>query len=309
MGFTAVELPCSCSPDIFDLARAAKSQEYCDEMRGILAGHGLDIAGLSTYFEGQLVVEHPSHTQLCDSFAPAEVRGTGLARRTWAQSQLILAAKASRNLGLKFHTTFSGTWPKRQRRLIEPAFGELAAHWLPILRAFDEADVDLCFELHPGSDANDGMTFERFVELAQGHPRGCIAFDPSYFILRRTDALEFIDNHHSLIRTFCAKDAEFRSEGAVVFGGYQNWLEKPGRFRTLGDGQVDFDVVLSKLAHYDCSGWAILNWEDCIQNAEEYARRGAAFIRNQIRRISESGFGDFVAMDLGPSFHGPVVRI
>ncbi len=107
LGFTAVQVPCG-SPAIFDLAKAAESQAYCDEVRGTLSDNGVEISELSTHLEGQLVAVHPAYDKLFDGFAPTTVRGNEPARRAWAQNQLLLAARASRNLGLKAHATFSG---------------------------------------------------------------------------------------------------------------------------------------------------------------------------------------------------------
>jgi sugar phosphate isomerase/epimerase len=318
LGFAAVQIPCSSDPSIFDLGRAAESQSYCDEIRGVLAAVGLEISELTTHMEGQLIAVHPSYNRLCDAFAPAELHGNETARRAWAHNQLLLAAKASSNLGLKAHATFSGAlawpffypWPQRPQGLIEEAFAELATRWLPILSAFDEAGVDLCFELHPGEDLHDGATFERFLDATGQHTRARILYDPSHFVLQQLDYLQFIDNYHALIRAFHVKDAEFRPNGrSGVYGGYQNWMERPGRFRSLGDGQVDFGAIFSKLAQYDYSGWAVLEWEDCIQNAEDGARLGAAFIHQHILKISDHAFDDFAAVKADASFNRSVLGI
>jgi len=316
-GFKAVQVPCG-NPGLFDLAKAAESQTYCDEVRGILAGADLEISELSTHLEGQLIAVHPAYSQLFDGFAPVGVRGNDEARRAWATKQMLLAAKASRNLGLNAHATFSGAlawpfvypWPQRPQGLIEEAFAELAKRWLPILNAFDEAGVDACFELHPGEDLHDGATFERFLEVTNHHPRARILFDPSHFVLQQLDYLQFIDFYHPLIRAFHVKDAEFRPNGkSGVYGGYQGWLERPGRFRSLGDGQVDFGAVFSKFAQYNYPGWAVLEWEDCIQNSEDGARLGAAFIREHIIHITEHAFDDFASVSADAAFNRGVLGI
>lgn len=317
LGFKAVQMPCG-NPGIFDLAKAAESTAYCAEVRGTLASVGLEISELSTHIEGQLVAVHPAYDQLFDGFAPPSLRGNEPARRDWAIQQLKLAATASRNLGLVAHATFSGAlawpyfypWPQRPQGLIEQAFAELAKRWLPILNAFDEAGVDVCFELHPGEDLHDGATFERFLEATNQHTRARILYDPSHFVLQQLDYLQFIDNYHPLIRAFHVKDAEFRPNGkSGVYGGYQSWLERPGRFRSLGDGQVDFGAVFSKMAQYDYPGWAVLEWEDCIQNAEDGARLGAEFIRRQILRVTERAFDDFAGVSADAAFNRSVLGI
>jgi sugar phosphate isomerase/epimerase len=303
LGFVGVQIP-SWDARLLDLRRAAESTAYCEEVRGTLAEAGVQLTELSTHLQGQLVAVHPAYDAAFDGFAPEAVRGRPAARQDWAVEQLRLAARASRNLGLSAHATFSGAlawpfvypWPQRPAGLVETAFAELARRWRPILDAFEENGVDLCYEIHPGEDLHDGATFERFLEAVDDHPRCNILYDPSHFVLQQLDHLAFIDIYHRRIRAFHAKDAEFRPNGRVgVYGGYLPWVERAGRFRSLGDGAVDFPAVFSKLAQYDFPGWAVLEWECCLKHPEDGAREGAAFIRDHIIRVTERAFDDFAA--------------
>jgi sugar phosphate isomerase/epimerase len=301
LGYKAIQIP-SWDKRLFDLQKAGESKAYCDEIAGIVANHGLHISELSTHLQGQLVAVHPVYNSQFDDFAPAELRGDEKARRIWAAGQLLSAAKASRNLGLTAHATFSGAlawpffypWPQRPKGLIEEAFAELAKRWIPILNAFDDAGVDLCYELHPGEDLHDGASFERFLAAVANHSRARILFDPSHFVLQQLDYLQFIDFYHPLIRAFHVKDAEYRPNGrSGVYAGYQDWIDRPGRFRSLGDGQVDFGAVFSKFTQYDYPGWAVLEWEDCIKNGEDGAKEGAIFIQEHLIRVADRAFDDF----------------
>jgi sugar phosphate isomerase/epimerase len=300
LGYEGIQLPTD--KRLFDLERAAESQTYCDEISGMLAEHGLAITELSTHLQGQLVAVHPAYDALFDGFAAPEVRGNPQARQAWAVGQLKAAARASQRLGLNAHASFSGAlawpylypWPQRPAGLVEEAFDELGRRWRPILDAFDEAGVDLCYELHPGEDLHDGVTFERFLAAVGNHPRAGILYDPSHFVLQQLDYLAFIDIYHERIKAFHVKDAEFRPDGRQgVYGGYGNWLERAGRFRSLGDGQVDFGAIFSKMAQYDYGGWAVLEWECCLKHPEDGAREGADFIRRHIIRVAERAFDDF----------------
>ncbi|MCG8511656.1 MAG: TIM barrel protein, partial [Rhodospirillales bacterium] len=78
-----------------------------------------------------------------------------------------------------------------------------------------------------------------------------------------------------------------------VYSGYQSWLDRAGRFRSLGDGQVDFGGIFSKLAAHDFDGWAVLEWECCLKHPEQGAAEGAEFIEAHIIRVTERAFDDF----------------
>ncbi len=301
LGYKGIQLP-SGDKRLFDLEQAANSQEYCDSILAVVHGAGLAITELSTHLQGQLVAVHPAYDEMFDNFAPDEVKGQPQARQQWATEQLKMAAKASQRLGLKSHATFSGAllwhtmypWPQRPQGLVEQGFEELAKRWIPILDAFDEAGVDVCYELHPGEDLHDGVTFERFLEATNHHPRAHILYDPSHFVLQQLDYLQFIDIYHQRIKAFHVKDAEFNANGrSGVYGGYQDWLSRPGRFRSLGDGQVDFKAIFSKLTQYGFDGWAVLEWECCLKHPESGAQEGATFIAEHLIRPTDKAFDDF----------------
>lgn len=302
LGYKGIQVP-TWVPSLIDLEMAAESVDYCDEVKGICAEGGVEITELSTHLQGQLVAVHPAYDKQFDGFAPPEVHGNPTARQVWAVRQLLLAARASQNLGLNAHVTFSGAllwhtmypWPQRPEGLVETGFRELANRWLPILNAYEEAGVDLCYEIHPGEDLHDGVTFERFLEATGNHERCHILYDPSHFVLQQLDYIQFIDIYHERIKMFHVKDAEFNPSGrSGVYGGYQDWTDRPGRFRSLGDGQVDFSAIFSQFARYGFEGWAVLEWECCLKHPEDGAREGAQFIEKHIIRTTDRAFDDFV---------------
>ena len=301
LGFAGVQIP-SWDKRLFDLKLAAESKDYCDEVVGVVGRAGLEITELSTHLQGQLVATHSAYDELFAGFAPAELKGDLKGRQAWAVEQLRFAAKASRRLGLKAHATFSGAlawpffypWPQRPAGLIDEAFAELGRRWLPILHAFEDAGVDVCYELHPGEDLHDGATFERFLAAVSGHVRANILYDPSHMILQQMDYLAFLDLYHERVRAFHVKDAEYRLSGrSGVYGGYQDWIDRPVRFRSLGDGQIDFHSIFSKMAQYDFPGWAVVEWECCIKHPQDGAAEGAKFVRERIIRVTERAFDDF----------------
>ena len=301
LGYKGVQIP-TWEARLIDLEKVAESQTYADEIRGICHANGVEITELSTHLQGQLVASHPAYDSLFDGFAPIRFHNNPAARTAWAVDQLELAAKASERLGCTSHATFSGAlmwhlhypWPQRPAGLVEQGFAELARRWKPILDVFESHGVDVCFELHPGEDLHDGLTFERFLEAVGEHPRCNILYDPSHFVLQQLDYLQFIDFYHSRIKAFHVKDAEFRPSGkAGVYGGYAPWAERPGRFRSLGDGQVDFTGIFTKLGHYGFDGWAVLEWECAFKHPEQGAAEGAPFIARHMIRKPERAFDDF----------------
>ena len=303
LGYIGIQVPTS-DPTLFNLQLAAESQTYCDEIRGLLAQHGVEITELSTHLQGQLLAVHPTYTEQFKAFAAPAVRDHPAAWPAWATQQLTWAARASARFGLKAHATFSGAllwpfmypWPQRPSGLIEEGFKELARRWRPVLDVFQDAGVAVGFEIHPGEDLHDGVTFERFLEAVDGHPAANILYDPSHFVLQQLDYLAFIDIYHERIKAFHVKDAEFHSSGrSGVYGGYQSWTDRPGRFRSPGDGQVDFKRIFSKFAQYGYEGWAVVEWECCLKHPEDGAREGAPFIREHMIRTTDKRFDDFAA--------------
>lgn len=303
LGYKAVQIP-TWESRLIDLQKAAESVTYAQEIQGIIRETGLEISELSTHLQGQLVAVHPAYDMLFDGFAPDSVKGNPKARTEWAIQQVKYGATASKHLGLKAHATFSGSllwhtfhpWPQRPAGLVEEGFSELARRWTPILDHFDECGVDVCYEVHPGEDIFDGTTYEMFLDHVKHHPRACLLYDPSHFVLQQLDYIRYIDLYHERIKAFHVKDSEFNPSGRQgTFGGYQSWANRAGRYRSPGDGQVDFKTIFSKLTQYGYDGWAVMEWECCIKHPEQGAREGAPFIADHIIRVTEKAFDDFAS--------------
>jgi sugar phosphate isomerase/epimerase len=299
LGYMGVQIP-SDNAHFIDLDKAAESKQYCDELKS--QANGLAITEIATHLHGQLIAVHPAFDTLFDGFAPKELHGNPKARTQWAIDRMTKAIQASRNLGLSVLPTFSGAllwhtvypWPQRPKGLVEMGFKELAKRWQPVLNVAEEYGVDLAYEIHPGEDLHDGATFERFLAATDNHPRVHLLYDPSHFILQQLDYIGYIDVYKNHIKAFHVKDAEYNpSPRSGVYGGYQDWKDRPGRFRSLGDGQVDFKRVFTKLTEIGYSSWAVLEWEDILKDSEQGAREGAPFIKSHLINTPTRAFDDF----------------
>ncbi len=306
LGYKGIQIP-TWESRLIDLDKAADSIIYCDEIKGIVQSYGMEITELTSHLQGQLVAVHPAYDIMFDNFAPKNCKNNPKKRTQWAIEQVKKSAKASRNFDLDVHGTFSGAllwhtahpWPQIPSGLVELGFKELADRWLPILNEFDKYGVDVCYEIHPGEDLHDGITFERFLKATKNHKRVNILYDPSHFVLQQLDYIKYIDNYNSFIKMFHVKDAEFNPTGkSGTFGGYQDWKDRAGRYRSLGDGQIDFQTIFSKLSQYGCDLWAVMEWECCIKSPTQGAQEGAPFIKKHIIDITEKRFDDFAGSEI-----------
>ena len=309
LGYRGIQLPAG-DDRFLSLGRAAESKDYCDEVAGVGREHGIEITELSTHRFGQLVAVHPAFDGAFDVFAPEALRGRPQARQRWAVGQLELAARASRNLGLNVAASFTGAlawplfypWPPRPPGLIEEAFAELARRWRPILDVFDDAGVDVAYELHPGEDTFDGATFERFLESVGNHPRCAINYDPSHFVLQKLDYLAFIDLYHPWIRGFHVKDAEFNPDGRQgAYSGFEFVARSGGALPLAGRRASRFRRGVLEagglwLRRLGGDGVGVLP-----QASRGWRARGRPFIAAHIIRTTDKAFDDFAggASDAG----------
>ncbi|MFC4689129.1 sugar phosphate isomerase/epimerase family protein [Dokdonia genika] len=306
LGYKGIQIP-TWENRLIDLTTAGESKTYCDELKGKVNDYGLEITELSTHLQGQLVAVHPAYDLMFDNFAPDDCKNNPNKRTEWARKQVISAAHASKHLGLDVSATFSGSllwhtmhpWPQRPAGLVEMGFEELAKRWLPILNTYDDCGVDVAYEIHPGEDLHDGVTFERFLEATGNHKRCNILYDPSHFVLQQLDYIAYIDHYHEFIKAFHVKDSEFKPDGKRgTFGGYSDWQDRAGRYRSPGDGQIDFKTIFTKLTEYGCDVWAVMEWECCVKSPEQGAREGAPFIASHIIEATQKRFDDFAGEDI-----------
>jgi len=302
LGYKGIQIP-AWDKRLIDIDKAASSISYCEEIRGLCGG--IEITELASHLFGQLIAVHPAYDEIFDAFTEPSLRNHPKNRQTWAFEKMKAVIKASANLGLKVVPTFSGAllwhliypWPQRPAGIVEEGFKALASLWEPVLNTASDYGIDLAYEIHPGEDLHDGMTFERFYKATGQHKSVKILYDPSHFVLQYLDYIGFIPIYGEFIKAFHVKDAELRLSGkSGVYGGYQNWKERSGRFRSLGDGDIDFKKVFSSLTEVGYSSWAVLEWECFLKDAEQGAREGAQFIASHLIETRKESFDDYAAM-------------
>ena len=307
LGYKGIQVP-TWDNRAIDLDKAASSKSYCDDYKGKLEELNMEVIELGSYLQGQVLAMHPAYATMFQPFYP---EGLNLKQSSeWATEQLKNTVLASAHLGTKNISVMSGgfawhmiyPWPQRPDGIIDEAFTELVKRWKPVLDLAQDNGITFGFELHPGSDLYDGMTYEMFLEKSGNHPAACITYDPSHFVLQQLDYIQFIELYHDRIKAFHVKDAEFNPTGRQgVYGGYQSWVNRAGRFRSLGDGQVDFKMIFSLLTEKGYDGWAILEWECCIKGPDQGAKEGAPFINYHIIKTTDVAFDDFAGGDTDKS--------
>ena len=304
LGYRGIQVPAWESPSLIDLEKAAESQQYCDDWRGKLAEFDLEVTELNGSLAGQVMGIHPAYEVAFQPFYPAGLND--VRRVEWATEQLKKTVSAAAHLGTRSVPTLSGglawhlmyPWPQRPQGLIQEAFREMSARWKPVLDHAAEKGVAIGYELHPGSDLFDGYTFEMFLDALHGHDAIGLNYDASHFLLQQLDYLHFIRLYGDRIRGFHVKDAELRTDGrGGVYGGYQDWANRPGRFRSPGDGDVDFKKVFTGLTEVGFEGWAVVEWECAIKSPAQGAREGSSYVSRQLIEVADVAFDDFAGAD------------
>lgn len=303
-GFKGAQLP-GWDSRFIDVQKCAESQTAADEVKGKLNDAGLEPTEIALHPVGQLMCCHPAYHQLFDEFAPDHLKGKPNEWPAWVTQMHKWAMKASQRMGLTAVPTFPGTliwpyvypWPQRPKGLVEEAFKVQAARWKPVFDyGMDECDgVVAAYETHPMEDIHDGDSYEMFLGAVDNHPGACLIYDPSHFVLQQLDYLAFIDLYHDRIKAYHAKDAEFHASGrGGVYGGFQPWVKRAGRFRSIGDGQVDFKRIASKFAQYGINVWANVEWECCLKEAADGAAESVPLMEKLFTiQIPSKAFDDF----------------
>ena len=302
LGYKGVQIP--------DLGRAAVRSRQGRRVEDLLRrdrrasrrATGSRSPNLSTHLQGQLVAVNPAYDEAFDAFAPPEVHGKPGRAAAWAVEQMLHAGQGVaqsrpdgachllRRAGVAVRLSLAAARAGADRDGVRRTRPALAADPRRLRRGRLRRLLR-----DPSRRGHFRRRDLRAVSGGGRRPQALrINYDPSHFLLQQLDYLAFIDIYHERIKAFHVKDAEFNPTGRQgVYSGYAPWVERAGRFRSLGDGQVDFGAIFSKMAQYGYSSWAVLEWECCLKHPEDGAREGAEFIAAHIIRVTEKAFDDF----------------
>jgi sugar phosphate isomerase/epimerase len=297
-GYDGVEL--ACWGDHFDVQAALSDKNYCNGRWEILGRYGLKAFAISSHLVGQAVCDNidERHKQIL----PPEVWGDGEPEgvRKRAAKRMIETARACRKFvdaapeptgfaAVVNGFTGSSIWhsiyafPPTGQKYWQKGFDDFAKRWIPILDAFDKADVNFGLEVHPTEIAFDIVTSERAIEAVKGHKRFGFNFDPSHLGYQGVDYVKFIRTFAKRIYHVHMKDAWWgHGDGTVgVFGGHTTFSD-PRRywdFRSLGHGDVNFEEIIVALNDVGYRGPLSVEWEDSRMDREHGATEAAAFVR------------------------------
>ena len=302
MGYDGLEL--ACWGDHFDVEAAVSKKSYVKEKWELLADHGLTCFAISSHLVGQAVCDLIDERHQC--ILPPEVWGDGEPEgvRKRAAKNMITAAKAARAFfnakpGRQGKDDFpavvngftgSSIWhsiyafPPTSQEYYDKGFKDFAKRWLPILDAFEKADVNFALEVHPTEIAFDIASAKRALEAVGNHKRFGFYYDPSHLGYPGVDFVKFIGVFAGRTFQVHRKDVWWsHGDGTVgVFGGHTNFgdARRFWDFRSLGHGDIEFEDIIVALNDTGYRGPLSVEWEDIRMDRVHGALEASAFVRN-----------------------------
>lgn len=300
MGYDGLEL--ACWGDHFEVAKAT-NKKYFKEKWELLADHGLDCYAISNHLVGQAVCDNIDgrHKAILPDYVWGKGDAEGVRRR--ASREMIATARACRkfmdarpaSLGKsRFPAVVNGftgssiwhllySFPPASAAMIEQGFQDFARRWLPILNAFDKANVNFALEVHPTEIAFDIASAQRSLAAVKNHKRFGFNYDPSHLGYQGVDYVSFIRTFAKRIYHVHMKDVWWgHGDGSVgVFGGHTEFGDSRRfwDFRSLGHGDIRFEDIIVALNDIGYSGPLSIEWEDIRMERFHGASEAAAFTR------------------------------
>lgn len=311
MGYDGLEL--ACWGDHFDVNAAASSKAYVREKWELLADHGLTCHAISNHLVGQAVCDPIDSRH--KAILPADVWGDGDPEgvRKRAAKNMITAAKAARAFfdarplgdapvfpAVVNGFTGSSIWhsiyafPPTSQEYYDKGYKDFAKRWLPILDAFEKANVNFALEVHPTEIAFDIASAKRALEAVGHHKRFGFNYDPSHLGYQGVDYVKFIREFSERIYHVHVKDAWWgHGDGTVgVFGGHTNFgdARRFWDFRSPGRGDIDFEEIIVALNDIGYQGPLSVEWEDIRMDRVHGGAEAASFVRSLDFPISRVAF-------------------
>ena len=297
-GYDGLEL--ACWGDHFDVQRALREDEYCQDLHNLLAQYGLKVYAISNHLVGQAVCDRVDKRH--KAIVPVHVWGDGEGVQERAAQEMKDTAIAAAKLGVQVVNGFTGSsiwpflysFPPNDPAMIERGFQDFADRWHPILDVFEDVGVRFALEVHPTEIAFDIASSERALQAIGRRASFGFNYDPSHLGYQGVDYVAFIDCFADRIYHAHMKDVWWSDHltSAGVFGGHTEF-GAPGRFwdfRSIGRGRINFEEIIRSLNRVNYAGPLSIEWEDIGMDREAGASEACAFIKKTNFKPSKTAF-------------------
>jgi sugar phosphate isomerase/epimerase len=299
-GYDGVEL--ACWGDHFDVEKALSNDSYVKGRWDVLNKHGMKCYAISNHLVGQAVCDRIDERH--KGIVPARVWGNGKPAEVnkRAAEEVANTARAAKLFGVKVVNGFTGSsiwpyvysFPPVSPAMIDAGFSEFADRWNPILDVFKESKVRFALEVHPTEIAFDIASAERAVNALKGRKEFGFNYDPSHFGYQGVDYVGFIRKFRDRIYHVHMKDVGWSSAPteAGVFGGHTNFgdARRFWDFRSVGRGNINFDLIIRALNDIGYQGPLSVEWEDSGMDREHGATESAANVKRYDFKPSNVAF-------------------
>ncbi len=301
-GFDGLEL--ACWGHHVDVVKAAESDAYVRQIKGLLEQHDLALVALAGHLVGQAVAD-AIIDERHRGIVPPRVWGDGQPEgvRARAAEEMKATAHAAAALGLKVVTGFTGSpiwhvlamFPPVPPEMVERGFAEFAERWSPIIDVYDSVGVKFALEVHPGEIAYDFWTTRRALEAMGNRPGFGINFDPSHLYWQMLDPVEFVYEYGKQIYHMHVKESVRNLNGRNGIIGSHLFFGDRRRgwdFVSPGRGGVPFERIFRALNDVGYQGPLSIEWEDNGMNREQGAPEAVALVRRLDLTPSTVAFDD-----------------
>lgn len=302
MGYDGLEL--ACWGNHLDVKRAVEDDAYVQEIKELMKKYNLEVHALATHIIGQCVGDF--NDPRLNNFVPPELADKPEQIRKWAVETMKYSAIAAKKLGCDVVTGFTGSpiwkyfysFPQTTESMIEAGYQEIYDLWVPIMKVFKENGIKFALEVHPGEIAFDYYSTQRLLKKFADCPEFGLNFDPSHLIWQGIKPELFLYDFADKIYHVHMKDAAITLDGrSGILGSHIDFgdLRRGWNFRSLGHGDVNFEIIIRVLNDIGYDGPLSVEWEDSGMEREYGAREAAGFVRKIDFKASDIKFDDAIA--------------